>query len=310
MAEALGFKSAREVWCALEAAYSHDSVERMHTLRDSLRHLQKGNSSVADYNRKFKSICDQLAAIGHPVDDTDKIHWFLCGLGSPFETFSTTQRAIKSRPSFRDLLSEAENHELFLNSVHGPSPPHAAFSAYNTRGSFNTRGSSNTHGRGRSSNRGGFSGGRGRRPPHCQLCRKEGHFANNCPDLASFAQRTPSLDANLAQAFHAQCHVTDNSPDWFVDSGASAHMTSSVTNLDSATPYSGKDQVIFGNGKVLDISHVGTSSLSKDIDLLNVLSHILPKIYFLLANSHQILLLTFCFLTKCLLFRTGAQRIF
>ncbi|PWA42777.1 zinc finger, CCHC-type, Gag-polypeptide of LTR copia-type [Artemisia annua] len=39
MAEALGFKSAREVWCALEATYSHDYVERMHTLHDSLRHL-------------------------------------------------------------------------------------------------------------------------------------------------------------------------------------------------------------------------------------------------------------------------------
>ncbi|GJT36025.1 disease resistance TIR-NBS-LRR class family protein [Tanacetum coccineum] len=47
--------------------------------------------------------------------------------------------------------------------------------------------------------------GRGRRLPHCQLCRKDGHYANECLDLASFASRAPSIDANLAQAFHAKC---------------------------------------------------------------------------------------------------------
>ena len=92
MAETLGHTTARGIWCALEAAYSHDSVERMHTLRDSLRHLKKGSSTVAEFARKFKGVCDQLNAIGHPLDETDKTHWFLCGLGTSFETFSTTQR--------------------------------------------------------------------------------------------------------------------------------------------------------------------------------------------------------------------------
>ncbi|GJW75399.1 hypothetical protein Tco_0134769 [Tanacetum coccineum] len=130
--------------------------------------------------------------------------------GSSFENFLKTQRAVKPRANFRDLLSQAENHELFLSSVHGPSPPHAALVAYNTHGSSNTRG--------QSSNRGGFSGGHGRghRPPHCQ---KDGRYSNVCPRIASFAQRTPSLDANLAQDFHSQCHVTNNSPDGMLTPG-------------------------------------------------------------------------------------------
>ncbi|PWA84471.1 zinc finger, CCHC-type, Gag-polypeptide of LTR copia-type [Artemisia annua] len=105
MAEVIGLSTAHDVWCALESAYSHDSVERMQNLRDSLRQLQKGTSSVSEYGRKFKGICDQLAAIGHPVDDVDKNHWFLCGLGPSFETFSTALRTVKPRPTFRDLLS-------------------------------------------------------------------------------------------------------------------------------------------------------------------------------------------------------------
>ncbi|KAL9999568.1 hypothetical protein Hdeb2414_s0020g00559781 [Helianthus debilis subsp. tardiflorus] len=78
MAEAIGHTSAHQVWRALEHAYSHRSIERMHTLRDSLRQLQKGTSSVSDYGRKFKLLCDQLAAIGHPISEEDKRHWFLC----------------------------------------------------------------------------------------------------------------------------------------------------------------------------------------------------------------------------------------
>ncbi|GKD60516.1 putative RNA-directed DNA polymerase, partial [Tanacetum coccineum] len=59
-----------------------------------------GTSSVSEYGRKFKGIYDQLAAIGHPVDD-------------------------------------AEGHELFLQSVHGStsSPATAAFMAESGRSS-------------------------------------------------------------------------------------------------------------------------------------------------------------------------------
>lgn len=89
MAETIDITSSRDLWQDLEAAYSHDSVERMQALCDSLRQLKKGNTSVLEYGRKFKLICDQLSAIGHLVSDADKTHWFLCGLGSTFENFST-----------------------------------------------------------------------------------------------------------------------------------------------------------------------------------------------------------------------------
>lgn len=168
-----------------------------------------------------------------------KTHWFLCGLGATFETFSTAIRASKPPPSFRDLLSQAESHELFLKSLHGSvTTPTVAFAAEHSRSESSTRG------RGRSSRGGGR--GRGRRNPHCQLCRTNGHYASHCPDLAtyatnatasnanlaSYATNAAASNANLAQAFHAQCHVTDTTPDWYVaDSGASTHMKASPNNL-------------------------------------------------------------------------------
>lgn len=100
MVVALEHSSARFVWTSLEAAYSHDSVERMQTHRDSLRQLTKGTSSIAKYGWKFKYHYDQLSAIGHPIYDADKCNWFLWGIDASFENYSTSKRAINAYPSF------------------------------------------------------------------------------------------------------------------------------------------------------------------------------------------------------------------
>ncbi|KAJ0873660.1 putative RNA-directed DNA polymerase [Helianthus annuus] len=233
MAETIGHTSAHHVWKALETAYSNHSIERMHTLRGSLRQLQKGTSTVSEFGRKFKAMCDQLAAIGHPVTEDDKRHWFLCGLGSSFETFSTAQRTIQPAPAFRDLLAHAENHEIFLQNLHGNQTPQAAFSANSSRFQPTNKASRGRF-RGSSSNRGRTTSNR--RPPHCQLCRKEGHYASACPDLVGYAQKvslTP-LDAHLAQAFQAQCNINSAIPDWTADTGATTHMLRSNNGLDES----------------------------------------------------------------------------
>lgn len=183
MVEVLGHTISRSFWCALESAYSHASKERAQNLKDSLLQLRKGDSSVSEFAIKFKSLCDQLAAIGQPVSVDDKSHWFLCGLGPAFETFSTTYRTVQPTPPYCDLLAQEEGHELFIRSLHGNFTPHATFTPshqYPTTSPNSSRG----HGRSGRGGRVGYFGGRcgrGGRPPHCQLCRNDGHYANTCP---------------------------------------------------------------------------------------------------------------------------------
>lgn len=93
----------------------------------------------------------------------------------------------------------------------------------------------------------------------------------DCPDLASFSGQGSFSNANLAQAFQAQCHVTNNSSYWFIDSSDSTYMASSLEILDSDSTYTGSDHVVFGNGNTSSISHIGNSSISKDLKLSDVI---------------------------------------
>ena len=73
----------------METTFTHQSKARELRLKDDLQLMKRGTKPVAEYARAIKKICDQLHAIGRPVEDIDKLHWFLRGLGTEFSAFST-----------------------------------------------------------------------------------------------------------------------------------------------------------------------------------------------------------------------------
>ncbi|XP_068646276.1 uncharacterized protein [Aristolochia californica] len=137
MAAVVGLSTSRDVWVAVESTFSHHSKARELRLKDDLQLMKHGTKPVAEYARTFKALCDQLHAIGRPVEDIDKVHWFLRGLGAEFSSFSTAQMALTTLPYFADLVSKAESFELFQRSLE-PSATTAAFTATN-------RSRTNTH---------------------------------------------------------------------------------------------------------------------------------------------------------------------
>lgn len=117
LAVVIGCSSSREIWDTLVAAFNHPSKARELRLKDELQFLKKGSRSVTEYGSLFKNLCDQLASMGRPIDETDKSHWFLRGLGPEFHSFSSSQINLEPLPPFSILLSKAEAHDLFTRSV-------------------------------------------------------------------------------------------------------------------------------------------------------------------------------------------------
>lgn len=128
MAEAVDCSTACDASLALEAFFfSYSSKTRDIQLKDKLQLMQLVSCGVAKYARSFRSLCDQLSVIGKLVDDTDKVHWFLHGLGSDYKFFSTSILSPLSMPSFAILVPQVFSHELFSRSLHGDSSSQSAF---------------------------------------------------------------------------------------------------------------------------------------------------------------------------------------
>jgi len=64
--------------------------------------------------RKYKHICDCLAAINKPVNDLDKVFGLARGLGYRYQDFKLAQLSKPPYPSFKQFVMALENHEQTL----------------------------------------------------------------------------------------------------------------------------------------------------------------------------------------------------
>lgn len=133
------------------------------------------------------------------------------------------------------------------------------------------RGRGHSNGRGRfSRSYGGASGGnsgRGKGPNpdvQCQICTKVGHAAKEC------WYRYDDNPNGAPQVNIAQPSSSSPSAEWFLDSGASTHITPDLNCLTDYHPYQGNSVVRIGNGHGLAISHTGSSYLDSQTKRLNL----------------------------------------
>ncbi|RVW61330.1 Retrovirus-related Pol polyprotein from transposon RE1 [Vitis vinifera] len=290
MAQIIGHNSSHSAWNALEKTFSSSSRARIMQLRLKLQSTKKGSLSMIDYIMKVKGAADSLAAIGEPVSEQDQVMNLLGGLGSDYNAVVT---AINIR---YDKISIEAVHSMLLafehrleqqSSIEQFSPISANYAS-----SSNSRGGGRRYNGGRGQNhtpnisnytyrgrgRGGRYGQNGRhnsnssKKPQCQLCGKFGHTVQICYhrfDISyqsSQSSNTSPSNAGNPNSIPAMVASSNNLADdtWYLDSGASHHLTQSVGNLTSSSPYTGTDKVTIGNGKHLSISNTGSYRLLSD----------------------------------------------
>jgi histone deacetylase 1/2 len=120
-------------------------------------------------------------------------------------------------------------------------------------------------GGGRHLPQGGRGRGRGRGhggdPPRfhenivCQICKKEGHSAYTC--WWRYADNDNDYDYDEKEV-NAAYGVDTN---WYIDTGATDHITGNLEKLMIHAQYHGKDKIHTANGEGMHISYIGHSSI-------------------------------------------------
>ena len=91
--------------------------------------------------------------------------------------------------------------------------------------------------------------------PLCQICGKTGHIALKC--FHHFDMNFQNSQSS-SKGF-VSVTTTDS---WFLDSGATNHVTTDGKSLNAKTEYSGISKLSIGDGSQLSISHIGNIKFS------------------------------------------------
>jgi len=101
--------------------------------------------------------------------------------------------------------------------------------------------------------------------PTCQVCDNKGHTSIEC---------WYRFDESYGTNNKSTCSVYGVDTNWYVDSGASDHVTGDPEKLSTHDSYGGKDQIQTANGSSMEITHVGHSIVqtrNRDLHLNNIL---------------------------------------
>ncbi|XP_020416779.1 uncharacterized protein LOC109948391 [Prunus persica] len=265
--QVIGFSTSKEIWDCLKQNFSQQSLANSAQLKFRLFSITKGSKSISDYLAQAKSLADELTAIQEPVSNSDLVTYVLRGLGIDYQMIVTAILNFPPLPSFSDLrtrLLAFEGQQALAAQMAPVASPAAFVAARFPRGPRHPspRGHSSRPFGGPSSARlfsglgqpspraprpSSFSQGHLGPPPsrqsiQCWNCQQLGHVQAKCPYPRAFAGM----------------HVASTSdPNWYLDSGATNHMTHDARTFPSGTPYAASDQVVVGNGDTLPITHSG-----------------------------------------------------
>ncbi|RVW44402.1 Retrovirus-related Pol polyprotein from transposon RE1 [Vitis vinifera] len=263
MAQIIVHNTSHSAWNALESIFSSSSKARIMQLRLELQSTKKGSMSMIDYIMKVKGAADNLAAIGEPVSEQDQVMNLLGGLGSDYNAVVTAINIRDDKISLEAIHSMllAFEHRLEQQSLIEQMSANYASSSNNrvVEGSLMEVVDKAT----------------------LQITiitpievvdvevemdKVEGKIPVQVRNLSVNYVTTISHSLNNGNQNNIPAMVAfaSNKPadeSWYLDSGASHHLTQNLGNLTSTSPYTRTDRVTIGNGKHLSISNIGSKQL-------------------------------------------------
>ncbi|XP_037416822.1 uncharacterized protein LOC119279819 [Triticum dicoccoides] len=264
------------VWRAINDMFAAQSQAWAINTRIELTNLKKGNMSMAEYLGKIKTLTDEVTCTASALSDPEIISKILAGLDMEYSPVVSALAARVEPITVPEFHSQLLSFDTRLTLLHdGDLRQSSSYSASRgrgrgrghqggNRGGGRGRGASsgdgalsggtyshNTEGGGYGNNHGGggFNYNNGFRPsssrgrPCCQLCKKAGH------EVIDYWHR---YDENFVPDTHlvaAAMREQGGDDVWYVDSGATDHVTNELEKLALHETYHGTDQIHTASGK-------------------------------------------------------------
>ncbi|XBH98816.1 hypothetical protein VPH35_128271 [Triticum aestivum] len=252
--------SSTGVWTAILQMFASQSRARHIQLRGQLNNTKKGGSSAAIYFSKMKGFSDELAAAGKPVDDDDLVSYILQGLDSdynPYVAALSTRTGTDQQIGLTELYSLLITAEARLDAQNGGNSSSYSINLASKGGPRNNSGrptGGSYGGGGTSSNfsdNGVVQSSGGGGTEKCQICKREGHAAWRCYKRFDKTFNPPpkrqggggKKSANAAAASYG---VDTN---WYLDTGATDHVTGELEKLAVRDRYTGPEQIHTASGQ-------------------------------------------------------------
>jgi hypothetical protein len=196
---------AAEAWTVIETMFMSKTHTRAVNTRLVLVTTQKGSSTVTEYVAKMRTLGDEMAAAGRPLEDEELVEYILTGLDDEYDSVVSSIPARSKPVSVSELYSQllAFETRLDLRSNHNNSSGSSASAANRRgrggpgrfgrgthggrnsnaptqRGSQSYNSSDNNFRQGSSNTRKNSNNDNSDDRPLCQVCLKTGHTADRC----------------------------------------------------------------------------------------------------------------------------------
>lgn len=242
--------TAKEVWENLQKVFEDSGLTRKIGLIRTLVTTQLVEcASIEDYVNKIITTVHKLSAIGYKIDDEWTGTFLLAGLPEQYDTMimgiessgvKITGDSIKTK-LLQDIKSSTSVESAFFNKA-----------AKSKSKKFH----------------------RNSKSVRCYSCNELGHMANKCPNKKN-ENIKPSQSKNETPkngGFSAVFLSGDFSKnDWYIDSGASMHMTSNKGWLEGISK-SNISEIVVANSTKLSVECIGNLKLKINCD--NIVSNI------------------------------------
>jgi hypothetical protein len=258
---------AYEMWESLTKLYQSTNENRKMVLREKLKSIKMTKAeNVVTYLTRLTQVRDELGAVGEAIADSDLVRTALNGVSKQWVVFVEGIVAREKLPGWERLWDDFVQEETRRGYVHGSSS--TGHEEENVALATTSKKKFRKGPKGGQKPKG--EGKKDMSKVKCFACHKFGHYAGQCPNKKK-KQTTASAEVEeFSTKFDKEFSLIEclssrnTTPDtWYIDSGASRHMTAVREHLTDLTQC-GDAEVVLGDDREVKVASCGTVSFRRE----------------------------------------------